>query len=122
MCFKKITKTDGLLIFLTICFLLAMNSLYVQASTVAPGSDYTIFISEKAPEMVTPQAPPKINLNTASQTELESLPGIGPAIAQRIIEYRTANGTFQSIEDLLPVNGIGPSTLEKLRDYVTLSP
>lgn len=60
-----------------------------------------------------------VNVNTASQKELESLPGIGEVIAQRIIEYRETHGPFTTVEDLLKVKGIGPKKLEKLRDRVT---
>ena len=59
-----------------------------------------------------------LNINTASAAELESLPGIGPALSQRIVEDRQANGPFQSIEELDRVRGIGPALLEKLRPYI----
>jgi competence protein ComEA len=60
----------------------------------------------------------KINLNTATREELETLPGIGPVLAQRIIDYREAHGPYQSVDDLLNVEGIGPSLLGKIRDLV----
>ncbi|MBN1145893.1 MAG: helix-hairpin-helix domain-containing protein [Anaerolineales bacterium] len=61
-----------------------------------------------------------ININTATQAELESLPYIGPALAQRIIEYREANGPFESIEEIIEVYGIGQSTFEKIKDLITV--
>jgi competence protein ComEA len=59
-----------------------------------------------------------VNVNTASQSQLESLPGIGPSKANAIIEYRTANGVFTSLSQLDAVPGIGRATLEKLSPHV----
>lgn len=61
-----------------------------------------------------------ININTAPQTELESLPGIGPVLAQRIIDYRTTVGPFQTVDDLIEVSGIGAKTLDNLRALITV--
>lgn len=63
-----------------------------------------------------------ININTASAAELETLPGIGPSLAQRIIEYREQNGPFATIEDLDNVSGIGLGLIERFRDQVTVEP
>ena len=60
-----------------------------------------------------------VNVNTASPKELESLPGIGEVLAQRIVEYRETHGPFRSPEDLLKVKGIGPRKLENIRDRIT---
>lgn len=62
----------------------------------------------------------KININTATQTELETLPGIGPSTAQKIINYRKENGKFGSIEDIKKVSGIGDSKYSKIKDYITI--
>jgi competence protein ComEA len=62
-----------------------------------------------------------IDLNKADLEQLMSLPGIGTVKAKAIISYRQAHGNFNSIDDLINVTGIGPSTLEKIRDYVTVS-
>jgi len=62
----------------------------------------------------------RINLNTADAGALESLPRIGPAIAQRIISWRTDHGRFTSVEDLLAIPGIGDKMLAALRDLVTV--
>ncbi|MBC7750891.1 MAG: helix-hairpin-helix domain-containing protein [Candidatus Saccharibacteria bacterium] len=61
-----------------------------------------------------------VNINSASETELVALPGIGPSKAKAITEYRQQQGGFKSIDDLQQVKGIGPATLEKLRAHVTL--
>ena len=61
-----------------------------------------------------------INLNTATLDQLETLPGIGPALGQRIIDHREQHGPFQSVEDLLDVSGIGDKRLADLRDQVTV--
>lgn len=62
----------------------------------------------------------KINLNQADATELQNLPGIGPAKAAAIIEYRETSGAFQTVEDLKNVSGIGDKTFEKLKDLVDI--
>ncbi len=62
----------------------------------------------------------KVDLNTADQAALDTLPRIGPALAQRIIAWRDQNGRFTSVEDLLAVPGIGEKMLESLRDLVTV--
>ena len=59
-----------------------------------------------------------VNINTASQTELEELPGIGPSISSRIIEYRNQKGNFKKIEDIKNVTGIGDSKFEKIKDLI----
>jgi competence protein ComEA len=66
-----------------------------------------------------PEGSGLINVNTAGTALLESLPGIGPALAQRIVDYREANGPFKSVEDLVSVPGIGPATMDKLRELIT---
>mgnify|MGYP001049661741 CR=1 FL=1 len=63
-----------------------------------------------------------ININTATQEEFESLPGIGPTKAADIIEYRQKIGAFSSIEELVDIHGIGPVTLENLREYLICEP
>ena len=60
-----------------------------------------------------------VNVNTADASQLQSLPGIGPSKASAIISYRSANGPFKRVDDLVRVKGIGPKTLAKLRPLVT---
>lgn len=68
----------------------------------------------------TGQVSGKININSASAGELDSLPGIRATYAQRIIDYRSANGGFKSIEEIQNVKGIGPATFAKMKDQITI--
>jgi len=63
-----------------------------------------------------------INLNSATSTQLEALPGIGAKTAERIIEYRQKNGGFKKIEDLMNVRGIGEKTFLRLKPLITVAP
>jgi len=74
----------------------------------------------KADQRQKPLQEKSININTASQKELERLPRIGPATAQSIIEYREQHGPFKSIEELTKVKRIGPKTLELVAPFVTV--
>lgn len=75
----------------------------------------------EAPPSAGSQAPGgKININTAAVEELDTLPGIGPVIAQSIIDYREANGPFKSIEEIIQVSGIGDVTYAKIKDRISV--
>lgn len=62
----------------------------------------------------------KVNINTASLAELDTLPHIGPALGQRIIDYRMQNGSFQAIEDIKLVKGIGDAIFDEIKDRITI--
>lgn len=67
-----------------------------------------------------PPAQP-INLNTANSTQLQLVPGIGPATADKILQMRKSYGAFKSVNDLMAIRGIGPKRLEKMRKYLTVN-
>ena len=80
---------------------------------------------EEAAEEIVEQTEPEkalfpMNINTATAEELVELPGIGPALAQRVVDYRTANGEFKAVEELVKVNGIGDSRMKELLPLVTV--
>ncbi len=62
----------------------------------------------------------KININTASLSELQKLPRVGPQVAQRIIDYRKEHGNFRKIEEIMKVRGIGEKTYNQLKDLITV--
>lgn len=65
-------------------------------------------------------SPSKIDINTASAYELEGLPGVGPVLARRIIEYREKHGGFKTLSELEEVTGVGDKKLESIRDYICI--
>ncbi len=65
---------------------------------------------------------PKIDLNTATRSQLDGLPGIGPVIAERILELREKSGPYKRIEDLMNIRGIGEKKFLKLKDLITVKP
>lgn len=77
-------------------------------------------VAEPIPSAVPGGPTTLVNVNTASATELEALPGIGEVISQRIIDYRIQNGPFASIDDLVEVSGIGDAILADIRDLVSV--
>ena len=110
----KLSKTGVFLLVLTALFLLSVGTVYLLTPRTVQG-DYTV----EAQAPVERTDADKVNINTADADELETLPGIGPVLAQRIIDWRTANGSFTCPEDLLQVSGIGQTTLDGLRDRIT---
>lgn len=97
----------------------------VSPTTAAPSSTPSATqdpnVQSSTPAASTPDSTPSaslIDLNTASQAQLESIRGIGPVTASNIIAYRTTVGRFASVDDLLNISGIGSKTLEKIRPFV----
>lgn len=96
----------------------------VKGATTKPGASTQKQPSEPQASQSSPTSSVKptgkININTASAAALESLNGIGPKLAERIIEYRNANGSFKSPEQIKDVKGIGDKTFEKFKDEITI--
>ena len=90
--------------------------LALAGSTVAPVSA----APPATPKAAASEARP-IDLNTADSSALESVPGIGKSLSQRIVAFREKNGGFQSVDDLLKVPGIGEKSIQKLRPYLTVA-
>jgi competence protein ComEA len=84
-----------------------------------PRAGEVVPVDAPSPAGVDP-ASSRVNLNTASADDLDALPGIGPATAQAILDWRVENGAFTTVDDLLEVRGIGEAKLADLRDLVTV--
>ena len=102
----KLTKTFTAIVTAVIMVLFAALPL-MAAEEAAPAKKSTVLEG-------------KLNVNTASAEQLTMLPGIGEATAKNIMDYRTQNGNFKAVDDLLKVKGIGEKTLEKMKGYVIL--
>jgi len=102
-----------------------MRALFVLLALVAlaavPAAAQQKTASSKAAAKAAPGSTAPVNINTATQAQLEALPGLGSAVAQRIVEYREKNGNFKKLEDLMNVKGIGEKSFLKLKPLITVS-
>src|SRR6266581_2563769 len=80
----------------------------------------TLFLSAAASASKKKPPPKPVNINTATSQELQQVPGIGPATAEKILQMRKSYGAFKSVDDLLAIRGLGPKRLEKMRKYLTV--
>jgi competence protein ComEA len=97
---------------LVICLLLCSIALQTRSAIAMPQDT-----SAAAKSAVSPT----VNLNTATAEQLQKLPGVGPKVAARIIEYRQKNGPFKKIEELMNVRGVGEKSFLKLKDQITVA-
>ncbi len=120
-------KHPGIYILTAVClaFLCFLGGFYtgrnlggrdVLVSAIPDNTTASTEFSQRATQV---QLPGALNINTATLEQLQQLPGIGPALAQRILDYRTANGPFSAPEELLNVSGIGAKRLEAIADLIT---
>lgn len=105
----------------------AILDLVNMAATLEDGQQIYIPVEGDTPSETYPPSPilapasiERININSASAAKLEKLPGIGPSLAKKIVEFRETHGPFVKIEDLLNVSGIGPTKLEGIKDLITI--
>ena len=121
---EKVTKTEALLLAMTLVFLLLTGAIFVLRSR-SGGAEYVVR-KETPPASVLEEEPPvpsaenPLNINMADAAALDTLPGIGPVLAGRIVEYRSTHGAFSKKEDLMLVEGIGEGIYGDLRDVITV--
>ena len=106
---KLSRKETVILLSFVVCLIVINTIKYIRREQQK--AHHALYIEEFAAQ---------ISVNTASSEELETLPGIGPALASRIIAYRQAHGGFRRLEDLINVKGIGEKLLAKIKPYVKL--
>ena len=130
---EKWTKTESVLLAITLLFLVCTGAVYATRSAGGAQADYTIQTegvqkvsedsasaedAEPEPEPPTPEHP--LNINTADAAELALLPGIGEKLAQRIVAYRGQNGAFAAPEDIMKVAGIGEGIYGQIQELITV--
>ena len=129
---EKVTKTEALLLAMTLVFLLLTGAIFVLRSR-SGGAEYVVrnetmraAAEETPPASVLEEEPPvpsaenPLNINMADAAALDTLPGIGPVLAGRIVEYRSTHGAYSKKEDLMLVEGIGEGIYGDLRDVITV--
>ena len=102
-----------------LCFCLLLG--FFLGSLRVRSRSATVTVAARAPAEEVRTAPAElVDINTADEELLQTLPGIGPALAERIVAYREANGGFRYLYELTNVKGIGSSTFEALQELITL--
>ena len=114
---EKGGSTYFFLVLVTLAFLAAVLYLTFGANR-AGREDYTVQTERSTGEEVAPVRV-LVNINTATAEELETVTGIGPVLAQAILDYRAEHGDFQTLDELLEVRGIGSAKLDAMRDEIT---
>ncbi len=116
-------KQQWILIGITAAFLCLLTGIFVGRNLT--GSyiplDKAIDSNTSDTSTETQQYDGKIDINTATSEQLQLIPGIGETIAQRIIDYRTEHGDFESVDELLNISGIGQKKLEQMKPYIKAS-
>ena len=116
---RWMTKTESGLLILSALFLCLMVGILYQTGPRGEKDTYSISVQADDRESLPEEAAP-LNINTATVEQLETLSGIGPVLAERIVAEREENGLFSSVEDLKRVSGIGDKTLEEIRGEITV--
>lgn len=121
------TKSAVLFIALVACLILmaVLISMMTESSPTQSWRTvneevYDVISKRLDPAEVPDPEPLIVNINLATEAELDALPGIGPAKANAIIAYRTEHGPFQTIEQIMEVKGIGPKMFAKMKDRITI--
>ncbi len=121
----KKEKQIALLAVITIFAFVALIGMYLHDSArmnfyINSPSEAVSSMPEEKPESEAPPPIETININTARDIDLVILPGIGEILAERIVAYREEHGSYQSVEDLLNVDGIYQSKLDDIKDYIVI--
>ena len=115
-----LSKGETWIAVLTLVFILGMAGVYARAICMDEG-DYIIRTGKLAQETVAIEAVRwQVNINTATAEELTALPGVGEALAERIIAYREEHGAFRAAEELMEVDGIGEGKFADMKEWIIL--
>ena len=98
-----------------------MAAIFGIAVSAAAASAQNKATTPKAAATVTATATAPVNLNTATAEQLATIPGVGPKMAERIIDYRQKNGGFKKVEDLMNVSGVGEKSFLKMKPLITVT-
>ena len=117
---EKFGRAHAALLALTLVFLGALAFFAARGNAAAPSDEYAVAAERDVPaEEIVPEKR-LVDINAASAEELQQLMGIGPVLAQAIVDYRAEHGPFESVDELLEVSGIGEAKLDNIRNDVTL--